>query len=93
MPAERVPQRRALCRSGPMRRDRVSEPLGNGGNFRKAPGLRVVDVLRNGPVLDAFDDFIHDKQGNKKLLARNDRVAEAVVDGDVQPCRRKQLVK
>lgn len=70
-----------------------SGPPGNSCNLRKAPGLRVVDVLRNRPVLDAFDDFIHDKQGNKKLLARNDRVAEAVVDGDVQPCRRKQLVK
>ena len=48
-------------------------------------GTGIVDVAGDAPILDALDGLVDDEQRNEKPLLGLHGMAEAVVDGDVQP--------
>lgn len=49
----------------------------------RCPG--VIDVIREGPVLDPLNGFIHHEQRNQDPFARHHRLGETVLDLDVEP--------
>ena len=52
--------------------------------LHKPRGLRVVDVVGDAAVLDALDGFVDDEERHEEPLAGLHRVAEAVLDLDVE---------
>jgi hypothetical protein len=50
----------------------------------KPRGFRVIDVARDRPVLDLLHSLIDDKQRHQKPLAWHHRIAEPVLDLDVE---------
>jgi hypothetical protein len=55
-----------------------------GRYLHQAGRLRVIDVLRDRPVLYALDHFVHNKKRNEEPLTRFDLVAEAILDFNIQ---------
>ncbi len=61
--------------------------------FHQLRGIGIVDVAGDAAILDARDGLVDDEQRNEKPLLGLHGVAEAVVDGDVQPRGREQPVE